>query len=339
MRNMAQKQTNPPNENPIEKIATSVYPAFALLAGMKLDLFTPLKKGPMEAEQIASAIGVSSTKLNALLYALVVAGLLKVEGNKFSNSDIADTYLVNGSPSCVLDIHELLSTMWGAALRTCDSIKTGLPQAKLDYAKMQQDELAQFFRGEHPYAVECGNDFVKRFNFSSYKNLLDVGGGSGGLSIAVAEACPNIQATVLDLPVVTPITQQYIDESDTKERINVESGDVVREQIQGSYDVAVMTAFLQVLSPEDDRRAINNISKVIIPGGDVYIRGYGIIDNSRVSPEKLVGFNLVYINVYDEGQAYTEQEHRDWLEESGFGLFKRTTLSDGSSIISARKRI
>jgi len=31
-----------------------------------------------------------------------------------------------------------------------------------------------------------------------------------------------------------------------------------------------------------------------------------------------VGFNLVYINVYDEGQAYTEQEHKDWLEESWF---------------------
>jgi hypothetical protein len=50
-----------------------------------------------------------------------------------------------------------------------------------------------------------------------------------------------------------------------------------------------------------------------------------------------VGFNLVYINVYDEGQAYTEQEQKDWLEEAGFDSFKRTILEDGSSIITARK--
>ena len=105
----------------------------------------------------------------------------------------------------------------------------------------------------------------------------------------------------------------------------------------GSYDAAVMTAFIQVLSPDDARCAIKNVSKVMNPGGEIYIRGYGIIDNSRTSPKKLVGFNLVYINVYDEGQAYTEQEHKDWLEEAGFGSFRRTILADGSSIITARK--
>jgi len=73
------------------------------------------------------------------------------------------------------------------------------------------------------------------------------------------------------------------------------------------------------------------------PGGEIYISGYGIIDNSRTSPQKLVGYNLVYINVYDESQAYTEQEHKDWLEEADFGSFRRNILADGSSIITARK--
>jgi hypothetical protein len=27
----------------------------------------------------------------------------------------------------------------------------------------------------------------------------------------------------------------------------------------------------------------------------------------------------VYINVYDNGRAYTEQEHKGWLEDAGFG--------------------
>jgi len=324
-------------ENPIEKIAKSVYQPFAMLAGMKLDLFSALKDGPMNVEQIAETIGVGPAKLKALLYALVVADFLNVKDEFFSNTDAANRFLVKGNPSSVVDIHELLSTMWNAALNTAESIRTGLPQAKLDYSEMTQDELRQFFYGEHPYAVEYGRDLVERYDFSSYSTLLDVGGGSGGLAIAVTENCPHIQATVVDLPKITPVTQYYIDEVGAGNRVKVVTADAIRGPIPGSYDVAVMSAFIQILSPEEARCAIKNVSKVMNPGGEIYIRGYGIIDNSRISPKKLVGFNLVYINVYDEGQAYTEQEHKGWLEEAGFGNFKRDILADGSSIITARK--
>ncbi len=324
-------------ENPIEKMATSVYPPFALLAGMQLDLFSPLKDEPMSAEQIAANLGVASAKLKPLLYALVVAGYLTVDSEVFSNTDAANRYLVKSSPSCVGDIHALLSTMWSAALKTAESIRTGTPQAKLNYLEMSTDDLRQFFRGEHPYAVDYGRDLVARYDFSKYKTLLDVGGGSGGLAIAVTEACPHIQATVVDLPKITPVTQYYIDEDGAGNKVKVVTADVVRDPLSGSYDAAVMSAFIQVLSRGDARSAIQNVSKVMNPGGEIYIRGYGIIDNSRISPQKLVGFNLVYINVYDEGQAYTEQEHKDWLEEADFGDFRRNILDDGSSIITARK--
>ena len=334
---MASERFERPEENPIEKLATSVYSPFALLAGMKLDLITPLKDGPMNAEQIAATIGVDSAKLKPLLYALVVAEFLKLEGEFFSNTDAASRFLVKGSPSCILDIHEILSTMWNAALKTAESIRTGLPQAKLNYSDMSQDELRQFFCGEHPYAVAKGRELVGRYDFSSYRTLLDVGGGSGGLAIAVTEACPHIQATVVDLPKVTPVTQHYINEAGAEKRVKVIAADVVRDLLPGSYDVAIMSAFIQVFSPDDARCVIKNVSKVMNLGGEIYIRGYGIIDNSRTTPRKLVGYNLVFINVYDEGQAYTEKEHRDWLEEANFGSFKRTILKDGSSIITARK--
>ena len=208
-----------PEENPIEKIATAVYPPFALLAGMQLDLFTPLKYGPMKADQIAETIGVGSAKLRPLLYALVAAGFLNVEEAFFSNTDIADRFLVKRGSSCVVDLHELLSTMWNAALKTAESIRTGVPQAKLNYLDMSQDELRQFFLGEHPYAVEYGRDLVERYDFSSYKTLLDVGGGSGGLAISITEACPHIQATVVDRPNITPVTKHYIDEAGAGNRV------------------------------------------------------------------------------------------------------------------------
>jgi ubiquinone/menaquinone biosynthesis C-methylase UbiE len=334
---MASATLERPEENPIEKIAASVYPPFAMLAGMQLDLFTPLTDRPMNAEQIAETIGVDCAKLKPLLYALVVTDLLNVEGEFFSNTDTANRFLVRGGPSCVVDIHELLSDLRSAALKTAESIRAGVPQASHDYASMSKDELQQFFRGQHPYAIEYGRDLMAKYDFSSYRTLLDIGGGSGGLAIAVTDAIPNIQTTVVELSTVTPITQHFIDEAGAGDRIKVVAADVVHDSLPGSYDAAVMTAFLQVLSPDDARCALKNVSRVMNPGGEIYIRGAGIIDNSRTSPTELVGFNIVFVNVYDEGQAYTEQEYKEWLEEVGFGDFRRTILPDGSSIITARK--
>jgi ubiquinone/menaquinone biosynthesis C-methylase UbiE len=324
-------------EDPVSRLCDAVYPSFALLAGMRLDLFTPLRNGPLSTEQIATAIGVSPAKLEPLLYALVVAGLLDVDGELFNNTEIANRLLVRGRPSCLVDTHEFLSDMWNAALKTAESIRTGRPQAKYDFAAMSKEELRRFFCGEHPWAVAQGRELVARFDFSSYGSLLDVGGGSGGLAIGVTEACPHIRATVVDLPRIIPITQEFIEQAGAEDRVQVVATDVARDPLEGSYDVAVLAALLQVLSPDDARHALKNVGRVVNPDGAVFITGSGIIDDSRTSPRNLVGFNLVFINVYDEGRAYTEQEHRLWLEEAGFGEVQRIILPGKRSIIRARK--
>ncbi|MFQ5828684.1 MAG: methyltransferase dimerization domain-containing protein [Candidatus Methylomirabilia bacterium] len=62
----------------------------AMLAGMQLDVFAPLKDGPMSAERLADALGVKVTKLRALLYALVSAGLVTVEGQGYTEHEHRD---------------------------------------------------------------------------------------------------------------------------------------------------------------------------------------------------------------------------------------------------------
>ena len=64
----------------IERLAMAVYPSFAMLAGMELDVFTTLKDGPLTGLQIAATLGVDPIRLPPLLYALVAADLLTVDG-------------------------------------------------------------------------------------------------------------------------------------------------------------------------------------------------------------------------------------------------------------------
>jgi|SRR5215813_7270356 len=85
----------------IETLADAVYPSFAMLAGMELDLFTPLKDGPLTADEIARAAGTDRAKTAPLLHALVAIGLLKSDGDCFLNSPEADQFLVRGSPDYI----------------------------------------------------------------------------------------------------------------------------------------------------------------------------------------------------------------------------------------------
>jgi ubiquinone/menaquinone biosynthesis C-methylase UbiE len=329
--------TTPPlSSDTIEKLNSAVYPSFAMVAGMQLDVFTPLQDGPMSVEHLAEALAVQPHKLRPLLYALVAAGLLTVEDERFANTSEAAHFLVRGQPTYLGDTYEGRLMRWRATLHTAETIRTGVPQAKIDYAAMPPDQLAAFYRGIHAEAVAAARTLMTRHDCSSARYLVDIGGGSGGLALTVAAACPQLQATVIDLATVTPITQRYIEEAGLAERVHVISADAVQGPLRGAFDVAVLFRLLQVLSPDQACRVLRNVGQIVEPGGTIYIIGQ-VLDNSRLSPPETVAGNLFFLNVFDEGQAYTEQEHWDWLADAGFAQCERLLLPNKMSIVSARK--
>ena len=276
-----------PSPETIERYDSAILPALALLAGRQLDLFTPLKDGPLSAEGIAEVLGVNASKLELLLYALVAAGLLTVDAGLFSNTSEANHFLVRGEPGYIdggRDI-DLWAHLLNTVLKTADSVRAGSPQARHDYKNMPVDELERFFRKLHPGALAAGRDLVSRHDFSAYRTMLDVGGGSGGLAIAVTEACPHIRATIVDLPTVTPITRRFVNASSARERLCVLTADVVNEELPGSYNLAALKAFTQTLSPSEIRRVLRNIANVIERGGSIYILAH-ILDDSAIVAER-----------------------------------------------------
>ena len=163
----------------IQHLALAVYPSFAMLAGMQLDVFTPLKDGPLTAAQLADVLRVNEEKLSRLLYALVTAHLLTVEGDRFANTPEATHFLVKGQPTYLGGRHENFSETWEALLHTAETIRTGMPQCKKDFATLSPDAQLPFFRGLHPRTLATGRDVASRYDFSTSQTLADVGGGSG----------------------------------------------------------------------------------------------------------------------------------------------------------------
>jgi hypothetical protein len=77
----------------------------------------------------------------------------------------------------------------------------------------------------------------------------------------------------------------------------------------------------------------------VIDRGDwLFIVGHFLQDN-RLAPAEAVYLNLAFLSVYDDGQAYTEREHRTWLAEAGSADIdvRYRAGPGGASIVSAAR--
>jgi hypothetical protein len=327
-----------PRPETITKLRYAADSAFAMLAGMQLDVFTPLQDGPKNIEKIASDLGVNSSRLRLLLYSLAAAGLLTEDHGLFSNTLEGQQFLVKGSPSYIGDWHAIFFNRWIRSLKIAESIRAGAPQAKLDFSDSPQEELEKYFRRINLLTVAAAHSLLERYDFSSTKTLADVGCGAAGIAVTITKACPQVQATAIDLPQVVPITQKIIDSEGATKRVRVLTADVLSGSLPGTYDTVVLRAVLQVLSSEDARLAVKNVAPAVQRGGTIYIIGH-ILDDSLAAPPEALGFNLTSISQFDSGESYTEQEHRSWLSDAGFTDIERADfmLADEHGVMIARK--
>lgn len=320
----------------IRSLAEGVYAPMAMKAAMQLDLFSPLKDGPMTGEALAELLDIKPARFKLLLYALVAAGLLTVDDGRFANTPEADRYLVRGVSGFLGNQHHLYDELWGGMLGTGDSLRSGVPGAKHDFSAMSEASLGDFYRGAHPGALSAGRTLAGLADFSDVGHLIDVGGGSGGVSIGLCENYPDLRATIAEFDAVVPVTRSIIAEEGMADRIEVIAANVVASELQGEYDAAILRNLIQVLSAEDATAALSHIAPPIKPGGAIHVWGW-MIDDSRVTPADSVLHNVAFLNLYDHGQAYSEGEHRDWLSAAGFVDMERKILPGGFSLMSGRK--
>ena len=317
----------------------SVFPSFAMLAGMQLDLFTPLQDGPMEANILSNFLGVKEDKLTPLLYSLVVAGLLKVEDKKFSNTAETTKFLVRGRPDYMGELSGFYKMLWQNSLHTAESIRTGKPQTKRDFHTVSEEELLEFFQRQIPSSRSGGKEIAEKLDFSRFERLLDAGGGSGGVAMAICAQYPHLKATVADLPQVARLAERFIAEAGLSERIGVSATDLCFNPPEGQYDVAILRALIQTLSQEEAQAVLKFVSRSMLPGGRIFIFG-NILENSCLGPPAAMAFALVFLNTYDHGQAYTEKEYREMLTNAEFVdiTIEHDVLVDGMGMVCARKK-
>ncbi len=323
----------------IMRHSTSLYSSIAFFVGTQLDVFTILDECPMTADEVAAVLETKPHFAERLLYALVAAEVVDIDGGRFSNTPESSHYLVKGKPGYLgehVTVNPYLKYwMFEAGIKTVDTFRKGEAVDSFDYEGLPFDALLATFRGTMPVAVKAGEELAKRFDFNRYATVADVGGASGGLVASLAKAYPGVRYAVTDLPSVTPIAEALLKEQGMK-GVDVVEWNLLEGPCEGKFDAVILRAIIQVFSPEDAREAVRNIGSSVNKGGSIFVLGH-IMDDSRTSPVEEVGWYLINLNWEDEAGFYAEEDYRRMLEEAGFKDIVRETLSNGDGLIHAVK--
>ncbi len=333
---MTSRSSDPHSRVAIDRLRDAPVTPMAVRAALGLGVFSALNQGGMTAAALADALGVKPRRLEFLLSQLVLSDFLQLHEGRFSNTDITAHYLVESSPDYIGAVWKGWTNHWSALLVTEQSIRSDSPKAKIDFEGMSTEELSGFLKGLHANAIKAGHALAKHSVFGRAKRVVDIGGGSGGVAIGLCEEHPQLSVTVTELPAVVPITKEMIGEAGLDDRITVEVGDPTKTPFGGSFDVATARAFFQVLAPDDCAIAAQNIGAGIRSGGELFVIGY-VLDDSGLSPELCVGQNLMFLNSFQDGEAYKEARYRHWLTNAGFVDIDCRPETQGRSLITARK--
>lgn len=314
------------------------FSAVAVVAAMRLDVFTPLGLGPKTSDELANALGVPSRRLRLLLRSLAATGLIRAEEGRFVNSPVANEFLVKGRSKYMGGSHELYTDLFTSVLATAESVRTDAPQAHHDWDRMPENQLRAALRGLNAGAVAQGRALAESHEFSRFGTIVDVGGGGGGFAIGACQACPALTAQVVELPRVARITEDLVAAAGLASRVRAVAHDMTATPLPEVHAAAVLRNLLQVLSADNARRVLENVGRSLRPGGEIFIIG-AILDDDGTGPSGALALNLFFLNAFQEGEAYTESQYRSWLGAAGFVDIKRSQLRAtlGQSLMTARK--
>lgn len=299
----------------IFQLSISYWQSCVLHAALRLDLFRKLGSSAMKVEEVAHILKADVRGISLLLNALAALDFVKKEGELFSLTIKSQKYLDDLSPQTMIHIvkHTVdLYQNWG---QLSQAVLTGKPVVDRDDRESEQVE--NFLWGMHDLARSAAPILAEILDLSSFRYLLDLGGGPATYAIEFCRKNPKLEATIFDLPDTEPIAQENIRRNDLGHRIQFVGGDFLKDIIHGRYDCVFVSQIVHGYGPDVNLSLLKKVYEVMYAGGQIVIQDF-ILDESKTRPKFAAIFALNMLLHTEGGRSYTAKEIENWLTEAGF---------------------
>ncbi|MDR6806726.1 hypothetical protein J2Y45_003918 [Dyadobacter sp. BE34] len=332
----------------IMETATAFFASKALLSAVKLGVFTALSGKSLSGKAVQAALNLHDRGVYDFLDALVALGFLNREGlletARYTNAPETELFLDRNKPSYIGGFVEMandrLYPFWGSLE---EALLTGQPQNEIKhtgrsvfeelYAKPER--LKQFMDAMSGISIGNFMALSRKFDFSPYSTLCDIGGAAAVLSVEVARQNPNMSCTSADLPAVEPIAKEYIAAKGMNGRISTVNIDFFKDEFPKA-DVITMGMILHDWDLANKKMLIRKAYNAL-PEGGAFIAIEALIDDDRRKNAFGLLMSLNMLIEFGVAFDFTGADFEKWTKEAGFRRVEVIPLAGPSSAAVAYK--
>jgi len=321
----------------------------SITVAVELGLFEALRESPATSEELARRLELNPRGTRPLLQLLVSLGALVLHDGNFQLAPLAQNYLLSDSPFFWGHVWSLSIDLSPIHARLRDSL-VARPRPSAASAPSQPAHLVEAwesgridleraggiarFMNSHSMAAAAG--LAKTVSFESIARLLDVGGGSGCFSIALAQRNPQLRCTIMDLAAMCHWAQKYIDTAGIGDRVDTRSVDMFREAWPQGYDAIFFSNVFHDWSFETCVQLAASAYAALPGNGRIYLHEM-LLDDSGTAPRTAAAFSVLML-IGTRGQQFRFVDLRKLLASAGFVDVTVTPAHGYYSLVSGRKR-
>ncbi|MFJ6853583.1 methyltransferase [Streptomyces sp. NPDC091271] len=244
----------------ILQLSMASWVAAAVSAVAELAVADALTDGPQDIEALAKELDADPTNLYRLLRAAADIGLFEESaGRTFAVTEVGRA-LSSDAPDSMRNFARWVglpadrSTWTGLA----DSVRTGRSVFESVHGKpvweymRDNPEVSRIFDlAMTDTSSQVTTPVVQSYDYSSFRRLVDVGGGHGQLLAAVLAANPETKGVLFDQPEVVAGAGDEFDKAGVRDRVEIAGGDFLESVPEGGDGYLVVN----VLHNWEDEKA------------------------------------------------------------------------------------
>lgn len=321
----------------------------ALTVADELGLFSFLEKRSATTKEVAKGLSLQERGTRALLGVLASLGFLVQSHGQFYLTDAARNFLLPESPY-----------YWGGMLHTTrnvqnmhSAIKEMLQRDKPIVYEDKDTKISKGFssawesqeldleqarlltQAMHSHSFPAAVNVARWGNFEGVQRLLDIGGGSGCFCITLAHRYPEIRFTVMELPVVCKVTEEYIAHYRLQNQINTLAADMFKDPLPTGYDAIFFSNIFHDWNRERCLFLGKRSFEALPSGGHIYAHEIMLTDTED-GPLTVASYSIIMMLVH-EGSLFTVGELTELIEKCGFEDISMVPTHPYCSLISGRK--
>lgn len=319
-----------PTPDPESEAVVTIMDGFraskALFTAVQLGLFDRLHESSATCEALAAETSCVPHALERLLGFCAARGLLTVDAaGVYRNTSAAERFLRDDSPETltgyILYSDRILYRMWGNledALHEGTNRWTQVFGAKddiFDHFFSSDEDKEVFLKGMHGFGVTTSPKVIAAFDLSRFRTLVDLGGGTGHLTIEACRRYPQMRGVVFDLPKVRPVAERHIEEAGMAERIAFAGGSFFEDALPAG-DLYAMGRILHDWSEEKVRALLRRVFEALPEGGGLLL-AEKLLNPRKDGPatDQLQSLNML---ICTEGRERTAAEYEALARKAGF---------------------